>query len=99
MRIAYFDCFSGASGDMIVGALVDLGVDPRHVRRALASLRLSGLRVAFRSVKRHGIAATKFEVKAPAEHAHRGLREIRRLLRSADLFVAVDSTCYVGLRV
>ena len=85
MTYLYFDAFSGAGGDMIVGALVDLGVDARHVRNALRSLGFGGLKVTFRAVSRAGIGATKFDVKAPGRPPHRGLEEIRRILRRADL--------------
>ena len=85
MRTCYFDCFSGASGDMIVGALVDLGVPPGRVRRAVTGLRIPGLRVSFRKVQRGGLSATQFVVRAGAPQTHRGLRAIRRLLRESDL--------------
>ncbi|MBN2202439.1 DUF111 family protein, partial [bacterium] len=62
MRIAYFDCFSGASGDMILGALLDAGLKPDRLRRELDKLHLHefGIRVS-RTVK-SGISATKFDV-------------------------------------
>jgi len=85
MNVLYFDCFSGASGDMIVGALVDLGADRRGVRRALESLGVPGLEVSFRRVRRGALQATKFSVRARGRQPHRGLREIRRLLRESGL--------------
>ncbi|MDH3964540.1 MAG: DUF111 family protein, partial [Deltaproteobacteria bacterium] len=42
MRIAYFDCFSGISGDLILGALIDLGLDPKTLIKHLSKLKLSG---------------------------------------------------------
>jgi uncharacterized protein (TIGR00299 family) protein len=72
VRILYFDCFSGASGDMILGALLDVGVPLDEVRRALGSLAISADTVWTERVSRAGIAATKFQVRgeAPADHAH-----------------------------
>jgi uncharacterized protein (TIGR00299 family) protein len=61
-RIAYFDCFSGASGDMILGALVGAGAPLSAVERAVRGLGLRGVRVSVKPVHRAGFAATKFEV-------------------------------------
>ena len=85
MSILHFDCFRGAAGDMIVGALVDLGADGKGVIRGIDRLGLPGLQVSFRSVLRGGLAATQFVVEAPGPHPHRGLGEIRRLLGSSGL--------------
>ncbi len=62
MKIAYFDCFSGVSGDMILGALVDLGADLDAIREGLSALPVTGYRLERREVKRCGIAATKIDV-------------------------------------
>ena len=79
MRIGYFDCFSGISGDMTLGALVDAGVDPRAIVAAVESLGLSGS-VAFESVRRGGFRATYARVNAPREHAHRHLHHIEAII-------------------
>jgi uncharacterized protein (TIGR00299 family) protein len=73
LRILYFDCFSGASGDMVLGALIDAGVPLDRVRRALGSLAISAEVVWTERVTRAGISATKFHVRGEAErvdHAH-----------------------------
>lgn len=62
MRIAYFDCFSGVAGDMILGALVDAGVPLTVLKEAVAALGLPGLEVEARKVMRGGFAATKVDV-------------------------------------
>ena len=62
MKILYFDCFAGASGDMIVGALIDAGLPLDELREALASLPLDGVTVNADRVDRCGIGATKFRV-------------------------------------
>ena len=62
MRVAYFDCFSGVAGDMILGALVDAGVPLTVLKEAVASLGLPGLEVAAEKVMRGGFAATRVEV-------------------------------------
>ena len=69
----YFDCFAGAAGDMVLGALIDAGVKLEDVRRALGSLAISPTTVWTERVTRTGISATKFCVRgehAPLDHAH-----------------------------
>jgi len=84
MRICYLDAFSGISGDMLVGALVDAGADPARIAEALASLG-AGAEVRFEKTKRRGIAATKFTVTATQAKAHRHLPDIFRLIDQAGL--------------
>ena len=62
MRVVYFDCFAGVSGDMIVGALIDMGLDFELLTQQLSSLGLDGYEIKRRAVERSGIAATKFDV-------------------------------------
>jgi uncharacterized protein (TIGR00299 family) protein len=62
-RVAYFDCFSGASGDMVLGALLDLGLPLEGLRAALGSLAIEHGEVAAERVLRAGISATKFFVR------------------------------------
>ncbi len=80
-RIVYFDCASGASGDMLLGAVVDLGLPIERLREELAKLPLSGYRLEASRVTRSGLAATKVDVVADAPAAgHRHLRHILELL-------------------
>jgi uncharacterized protein (TIGR00299 family) protein len=62
MRIVYFDCFAGISGDMTLGALVDAGVDLACLRAELAKLPVSGYSLEARVVKRGGFRGTKVDV-------------------------------------
>jgi len=62
MRLAYFDCFAGISGDMTLGALVDAGVDLAVLRAELAKLPVSGYSLEARAVKRGGFRGTKVDV-------------------------------------
>lgn len=89
--ILYFDCSSGISGDMTVGALVDLGVPEEIIRRALAALPLTGYSVGFTRVMRGGLSGTKFlvEIEAGIHTHHAGYRGIRRMLEEAPLDAAV----------
>jgi uncharacterized protein (TIGR00299 family) protein len=78
VKVLYFDCFSGASGDMIVGALIDAGVPLDEIRGALGSLSIDEDAVWTERVQRAGIGATKFQVRgeegshAPHHHTHAG---------------------------
>src|SRR4051794_2967030 len=68
-RILYFDCFSGASGDMVLGALLDLGLPLDGLRQALGSLAIEYGEVSSERVLRAGVAATRFLATAdPASH-------------------------------
>jgi pyridinium-3,5-bisthiocarboxylic acid mononucleotide nickel chelatase len=68
-RTIYFDCYAGASGDMVLGALLDAGVPLAELRKALGSLALD-VSVDAQRVSRAGVAATKFSVTANDHHHH-----------------------------
>src|SRR5260221_1644504 len=78
MRILYFDCFNGASGDMILGALLDAGLPLKALRSALGSLAIEDFEVSAERVLRAGVSATKFRLterhpepaRAPTPHPH-----------------------------
>ena len=79
MRICYIDAFSGISGDMTVGALLDAGADFTALNEALTSL---GTGATFRAekTKRRGIAAAKFHVDGAETKAHRHLHHIDKMI-------------------
>lgn len=86
MRTAYFDCFSGISGDMAVGALIDAGANFEALRDRLATLNVPGYRLATEKVKKHGIAGTKFHVHVyDLQPHHRRLRDIEVILHDSRL--------------
>ena len=62
MTIAYFDCFSGVSGDMVLGALVDAGLDFDRLREELRKLPVDNFRIERRHAKKHEIVGTKIDV-------------------------------------
>ncbi len=84
MKICYFDSFSGISGDMTVGALVDAGADWAALQGALHSLQL-GASFRLEKTKRKGIAASKFTVDGGEQKAHRHLPHIEKVIASGDL--------------
>lgn len=87
MRIAYFDCFSGASGDMILGACLDAGFPLERLREGLAALTVGGYTVDAARIRKQGFAATQFDVQVdPATHKpHRHLKHIREILENSPL--------------
>ncbi len=84
MRVAHFDCFSGISGDMTLGALLDSGVDVEEIRNKLATL---GLPITLRAekIRKGGFAATQVRIEAPHEHKHRHLHHIEEILKAGQL--------------
>ena len=85
MRIAYFDCTSGISGDMMLGALADTGVDLGQIQAGIDSLGLPSCQLTNDEVKRHGFRATKVNVEHEPEHAHRHLHHITDMIYGSAL--------------
>ncbi len=84
-KTAYLDAFSGLSGDMIVGALLDAGAPFAELKSALASLELRGYRLAERRKVMSGISAVKFDVEVLEPQPERHLSEIRAIIETGDL--------------
>ena len=91
MKIAYFDCISGISGDMILGALVHCGMPLDHLRSELGKLHLHGYELSERTVVYGGIAAVHVGVATGHEHEHRHLSHIRRIIETSALSDRVKS--------
>lgn len=85
MKIIYLDCMSGISGDMTLGALVDLGVDLETIQRGIDSLGLPSCKLETEEVKRYGFRATNLTVKHEPEHAHRHLHHITDMIDGSSL--------------
>ncbi len=84
-RLLYFDCFSGLSGDMTLGALIDLGLDPEALWQGLAQLDLRGYTARAEKVKKHFLAGTKVKFTLTAPQPPRTSRDILRLIEQAPL--------------
>jgi len=85
MNLAYFDCFSGISGDMTLGALIDAGCDLSHLRKELQSLQVSGWELTAEKVWKNGMAATYAKVKTEDHKKHRSLSDIQEILNKSQL--------------
>jgi uncharacterized protein (TIGR00299 family) protein len=85
MKTLYFDCFAGASGDMILGAMIAAGVEPEAFKAQLSLLGVQGYTVDFETVDRSGISATYARVQTAHEHAHRHLSDILKIIYDSRL--------------
>jgi pyridinium-3,5-bisthiocarboxylic acid mononucleotide nickel chelatase len=86
MKIISYDCFSGISGDMNLGAMIDLGVDKEFLINELQKLNLPGWELIVAKDQRHGIVGTKVTVKLTRhEHAHRHLSDIEKIINESSL--------------
>jgi len=85
MRIAYFDCFSGISGDMLVGALLDAGLKIEILEKELNKLNLSGYQLEVNRVLKKGISASQFKVKIQEKGVERRFKDILNILEESKL--------------
>jgi uncharacterized protein (TIGR00299 family) protein len=84
-KAAYFDMFSGASGDMILGALIDAGLPPEDLVQALAGLKLSGWEMSASRVKRASLTATLVKLEVTKKQPQRSYTDIVKLIESSKL--------------
>jgi len=96
MKIACFDCFSGASGDMILGALMDAGLPLEILKAELAKLKLTHYDLKVEKVAKKGIAGSQAIVIVEEDHHHhhhRSLSDIRTILENSDLENGIKEKC------
>lgn len=87
MKILYYDCFAGISGDMNLGALIDLGVDAEYLKNELSKLNIDGFRLEVNTDQRRGITGTKAEViiENQENEKHRHLRHVEEIVNNSSL--------------
>jgi len=87
MKILYYDCFAGISGDMNLGALIDLGVEPDDLKNELEKLNIEGFHLEIKKDQRRGITGTKAEViiENPDNEKHRHLRHVEEIVNNSSL--------------
>jgi uncharacterized protein (TIGR00299 family) protein len=89
VKLAYFDCFSGISGDMTLGALVDAGCSVDSLRSELQTLQVPGWELSTEKVWKNGMSATHVCVKTQDQQKHRSLRTILEILKSSQIVPSV----------
>jgi len=89
MKLAYFDCFSGISGDMTLGALVDAGLSLDVLRSSLQSLQIPGWHLSAEKVWKSGMSATQVKVTTEDQAQHRSLTDILGILQKSQLSPSV----------
>ena len=100
MKILYYDCFAGISGDMNLGAMIDLGVDPEVLREELRKIEIGSYEIQVKRDQRRGIFGTKVEVILPSGegapaahgHGHRSFKDIAGLIEKSNFSEGVKST-------
>jgi uncharacterized protein (TIGR00299 family) protein len=85
MKIAYFDCFSGICGDMILGALFDLGLDQNFFRKEIKKIDLTGFEIDIKEVERNHLHASDVNINVTEQQPHRSFKDIKRLIQGSKL--------------
>ncbi|MBW8035276.1 MAG: nickel pincer cofactor biosynthesis protein LarC [Planctomycetes bacterium] len=85
MKIAYFDCFAGAGGDMIVAAMLDAGVDAGWLIEQIDSLAIEGLHIEITETTRSGMRGLKFTPIVKTEQKHRNLADILEIVAASKI--------------
>ena len=93
MKVLFFDCFSGISGDMVLGAFIDLGIDLAYLQAELKKLNLSGFHIEAEATMKKGISGTRCHVILDADrHHHRHFNDIKEIIENSTLPDEVKTT-------
>ena len=85
MKIAYFDCFAGAGGDMIAAAMLDAGLDAEFLKAQLATLGVKNLDIKITETQRCGLRAVSFKPVIPRQSQHRNLEQITKIINQSKI--------------
>ncbi len=91
MRICFLDTFSGASGDMILAALLDCGVSLPRLKERLSALKLKNYSISRKRIRRHGISATRLNIRVRGKEKHRSLADVLEIIDNSDLDEGIRS--------
>jgi uncharacterized protein (TIGR00299 family) protein len=92
MKIAYFDCFAGAGGDMIAAAMLDAGLDAKFLKAQLATLGLKDLDIKIAETKRAGLRAISFQPVTPEQNQPRNLKQITKIIETSEISQQAKNT-------
>lgn len=85
MVAAYFDCFSGIAGDMILGALLDLGVEIEFLNKELKKIHLSGYHISIKRVEKNHLTGTDIDIKIDNYQPYRSYKDIKKIIKNSSL--------------
>jgi len=85
MVVAYFDCFSGIAGDMILGALIDAGFKVSVLEKKLKKLDLTGYKISVKKISCNHITGSDINIEIKEVHSHRSLSDIKNLIKNSEL--------------
>ena len=94
MNIAYFDCFSGIAGDMVLGALIDLGCDVKVFNTELEKLGISGYNIDVKKIIKNDVSATDVSVNVEKDQPYRTFSDITQMIDVSDLDDSIKNKSY-----
>jgi uncharacterized protein (TIGR00299 family) protein len=97
--VAHLDCSAGISGDMLLGALIDVGWPADRLREVIARLKLHDVHLQVERITKHGISATQVNIHSSPHQPHRGLNDLASIVMQADLPDAVQQRAIAALRL
>jgi len=98
-RIAYLDCATGISGDMLLGALLDVGWPEQNLRELIAKLKLGDMQLKVDRVSKRGIAATQVKIISSPHQPHRGLHDLASIVMQAELPQSIQERAISALKL
>lgn len=99
MRIAYLDCAAGISGDMLLGALIDVGWPEQSLRELISKLKLGDVQLKVERVSKRGISATQVSIISPHHQPHRGLSDLSAIIMQAEIPDAIQQVAISALKL
>jgi len=98
-RVAYLDCTTGISGDMLLGALIDVGWPEQNLRELIAKLKLGDMQLKVDRVSKRGIAATQVKIISSPHQPHRGLHDLASIVMQAELPQSIQERAISALKL